>query len=53
MPSGVPMPPSDDKTSFTMEAGETRTAEMVAVVYKSTSGVESITPDGTVTVSRE
>ena len=51
MPSGLPLPPSEEKTSFTMEAGETRTAEMVAVAYESTSGVESISPDGAVTVS--
>ena len=50
LPSGHPMPPGDEKTSITMEAGETRTAEMVAVVYESTSGVNSISPDGKVTV---
>ena len=51
LPSGLPMPPGNEKTSFTLQAGETRTAKMTAIAYESTTGVDSISPDGTVTLS--
>ncbi len=52
MPSGIPLPPSDEKTSMTFAPGETRTAEIVAVAYQSTTGVQSISPTGDVTTTK-
>ncbi len=51
MPSGIPLPPGDEKTSMTFAPGETRTARMSAVAYESTTGVKSISADGAVTTA--
>jgi hypothetical protein len=48
--AGVPEPGSNKRTALTFGPGETRKATVKAVVYNSTTGVESIGQDGAVKV---
>ena len=48
--AGQPEPGSTQRTSMRFAPGEKRTATVRAVVYKSTNGVTSISPDGLVQV---
>jgi hypothetical protein len=47
--AGVPEPSSDQRTSLIFAPGETKSATVRAVIYKSTTGVAHISQDGHIT----
>ena len=49
LPSGVPWPGSEERTSLLLAPGERRVAVIRAVAYENNTGVEQISRDGNVT----